>query len=75
MAELKVLTRGPNPQVIELLEDMLERAKSGQIRGIAIATVNRDDCTSTVFELGDGYLAPLTGSVSYLHKRLLAEFD
>jgi hypothetical protein len=52
MAEKVVGLRGaivpqaepPSPDVIKLLEDMLERARSGDVLGVSIAVQHSDEC-------------------------------
>ena len=61
----------PVASVVELLEDMLARAQTGEIRGVAIACVTTDRCTSTAFERGDGSIAMLMASTLYLQHRLV----
>lgn len=34
----------PNDDVIKVLEDLLERAKSGEVLGVCIAFQERDEC-------------------------------
>lgn len=64
---------GPVPGVVDLLERALERARAGEIRGIAIATCSTGRTTDTAFDLGDGGVAALYLGVGYLGQRLLAE--
>jgi hypothetical protein len=33
----------PNPRLVESLEDLLERARSGEVQGVAYAALDRDN--------------------------------
>ena len=55
----------------EILRDMLQRAKSGEIIAIAIATLGPDLSTGSTFTLGDGTLAELLGAIELMKHRIL----
>lgn len=46
-------TLQPVPHVIKLLEDMLERAKKGELRDIVLAATMSEDRYHTAVETGD----------------------
>jgi hypothetical protein len=55
----------PVKVVVEMLEDMLARAKSGEIRSAAVVAVNADDGVTTA-HAGDGRPVTLLGAVHRL---------
>lgn len=67
-----ILPNEPNPRVVALLEAELEKAKRGDIKAVAIATIDSDGC-------GDGYWAhqssyfSLIGAVARLQQRLVSD--
>ncbi|SNS00031.1 hypothetical protein SAMN04488503_2272 [Humidesulfovibrio mexicanus] len=76
MAELFLLpqTGQPNPDTVELLEQLLEEAKAGRITGIAYATCGAQDYTGIGWAgtFPDNIYAA-AGAVSYLHSRVMHE--
>ena len=58
-----------DPDVVALLEDMLSRAKTGELRTAAFAGATNDGCTTTAFCVRDHMFSTL-GGVSRLSKRL-----
>lgn len=75
MTEVRVLDAAPpNPGVVEALEDILARAKAGDLSSVAIAVVYRDGST------GDAWSEPasigtLIGAVTILQHRLCGTLD
>jgi hypothetical protein len=73
--DLKVIEPEPcGADVVEKLEEALEKAKSGELSSVAIAIVYRDGCT------GSSWSAPLSysiliGAVARLQHRLIASGD
>lgn len=61
----------PVPKVVELLEDLLEKAKSGEIRSFGFVTTDADRNVQTGWH-HQHELFTLIGGVSWLHTRLLA---
>lgn len=59
------------PAVVEKLEEFLMRAKSGEIRAIAIAAQAPERCTLTAYELGDGDMGHLVLGLERIKLRLL----
>ena len=55
----------------EVMEDMLERAKRGKIRGVAIAAACDQRSDATVYALGDEGIAPLVLACERVKLRLL----
>lgn len=57
------------PEVVSQLEALLARAKTGEIREIAIAAVTDQKCISTAWHHENDYFR-LVGAVSWLSRRL-----
>lgn len=71
--DLVVARREPDPNVVSLAEELLERARSGEIRSVALA-MEGPGFTSTAFELGrDGNRAHLNFALDGLKLRLLSD--
>lgn len=72
VVRLKGFKTDPVEGVVELLERRLEEAKRGEIRSVAVITVNKGDTVGTCWERGDGgtHLHQLTAGASYLLTRL-----
>jgi len=63
----------PNPTLVEILEDYLVRAKSGELRSIAIAGhLSGSRITSSY--AGEDY-AMLLGSLAVINARILKVFE
>ena len=63
---------GPVPSVVGMVEQLLARVKSGDVRAVAIATVDRGLDLSTAIDCGDvGSRSPLYMCVGHLAQRLL----
>jgi len=62
----------PVPEVVERLEEMLERARSGEVRGFAMACEAAGAATGTVFVIGDADIARLVCAGRRLELLLLA---
>lgn len=63
----------PNPALVELLEEYLARAKSGELRSVAIAGHLSGSRTSSGFG-GENY-ANLLGGMEILKARILRQFE
>lgn len=61
----------PVPEVVEILEDLLTRAREGEIIGIAVAAACDQHCTGLTFEIGDSNIADLYLAIERLKLRLL----
>lgn len=60
----------PNQEVVDKLESLLERAKTGEIRAIAIAAVHPGHKVGTTFATGNELVShDLMAAVSYLFHR------
>jgi len=57
--------------VVELLEDLLTRARAGEIRAIGVAAQTCDGCDLTAYRLGDGTVAVLHLAATRLRDRIL----
>lgn len=62
----------PVPDVVEALEHILERARRGEVRGLAIAATVPSGRWSTAYVIGDTGLPALNLAVDLLKSRLLA---
>lgn len=61
----------PIPEVIAVLEEALEGAKSGKLRSVAVASETLGGQTSTAFSMGDGDRAHLVYALECLKVRLI----
>lgn len=59
----------PVPEVVSLLEDMLARAKSGELRTACIAGATIDNCVISGFVVQD-HLFTTMGALAYLTRRV-----
>lgn len=68
------LTRqGPVPEVIALLEDMLRRARDGEIIGLSVIAVCTGHADATAYALGASDIATLVLACERIKMRLLRE--
>ena len=70
MGELKEVKPKPNKRVIEILEENLKLAKTGELQGIAITTAYNDASTGTQFHLG-GYVIAMLGEIRILERDII----
>lgn len=66
----------PLPDVVTLLEHVLEAARSGSVRGVAVVVVEREPnviATGTAYATGDAGIAVLHYGAACLVDRLLKE--
>lgn len=68
---IEVLKSEPVPDVIEICEDLLERAKAGTMIAIAVAAQSASATTTTVYSIGDGDVAHLICAIERVKLRLL----
>lgn len=61
----------PVPEVVAGLEDLVVRAKRGEVRGYVIATACDAGCDGTGLVMGDGNIATLVLSIERAKLRLL----
>lgn len=59
------------PEVVELLSDMLQKAKDGEIIGVAVAAAASRRCDGSVYCIGDGDIATLVLACERVKMRLL----
>lgn len=72
MTEVRVLDSAPiSDATVPLLEDMLERAKAGQLSSVAVAVVYRDGSTGDAWS-NPPSVATLIGAVTIMQTRLVA---
>lgn len=62
--------KSTNKETIDILEDMLERAKSGDIQSIAVAAVTNSCQTLNCFS-GDYYPMSLIGELRVLEREVI----
>ena len=62
----------PVPEVVEMLEELLERAKAGDVRALAYATVDGDLGTTNSWFREHGTGLQLTTCIGVLHWKALA---
>lgn len=60
------------PETIALLERTLERAKSGELRSVAIAGITQNGYATTEWH-SEGELFALCGAVTWLSSRIIPE--
>lgn len=61
-----------NPDLVSVLESLLSRAKTGDLRGMAYATSSVGNVTDTGWEGSDGARHPLAAAIMILHHRYAA---
>lgn len=70
MAELKQIDiNGPNQDVIEHLEDLMQKAKDGEIQGIAYATYLYGGVTQSGWSKQER-ISPVLGELNVLRARI-----
>lgn len=62
---------GPVPEVVQLLEEVLVRAKAGEIIGVGLGLVLTRGCSQTGYALGEAYVTDLHYAAADLTRRLL----
>ena len=60
-----------NPDLVEQLEELIARARSGAITAMGMAFVNRDGSVSTRWSGGD-QTVPMVAAISMLHHDFLS---
>lgn len=63
---------GPVPEVVALCRDLLARAESGDVIGLAFAAAHRGRATGSAYALGEGTVDQLVCGALRLQTRLLA---
>lgn len=63
---------GPVPEVVELCRELLARAESGDVIGVALVTAHRGRATSSSYARGEGSVDQLVVGALRLQTRLLA---
>lgn len=64
----------PVPSVVEMLEDMLQRARAGEIVAVAIVGITRDGSAMRFWEPNNRSIE-LVGGVSIMQNRLIADMQ
>lgn len=75
MGELIAIELTPVPGVVGLLEELLERAREGELRSLVVAAGTDMGGTATCYELGDGDVAHLVCAMERAKLRLLTDTD
>lgn len=70
---LSILSHEPVPGVVACCEEMLARAKSGDLLSIAVAAQSRGASTSTAYDNSEGDVAYLVCALERLKLRLLTD--
>jgi hypothetical protein len=65
---VKIVGAKPNQAVIDLLKEALADAESGEIKGFAMASLNKDSVVYTAHERGDAPALSIAGAISILDK-------
>ena len=66
----------PVPEIVEILEILLERAKSGEIQGLAYAASHAmGDGFSNGWEANGGQRDQLGSAIAHLNARYFANYD
>ena len=68
---LRVAEAEPVAAVVDVLEDMLARAKAGEIIGVGVVAACRGRCDATAYAIGEGTIASLVLANRRLERRLL----
>ena len=63
----------PITSIVETAETLLELAKSGEIRSLAVAASSLGRCTTTIYDTGDGTIADLYLAIERVKLGLLDE--
>ena len=71
LVSLAAVEHPPVAEVIDMLESMLERARAGQIIGVAIVAAEVGRYESTGFAIGEGAVSTLVCGTERLKLRLL----
>lgn len=53
MKPLTLIKNKPNQSAVEMVQELLEVVKSGEVVGVAICTVDRGHCSRTGWSAGD----------------------
>lgn len=76
VVELHPTSRPPNEAIVHLLAGLLERAKHGEIRAIALTTALGDGSIGGAFEHGDGgYVGDLIFGIEVVKRNLMEEVN
>lgn len=65
----------PVVPIIEKLEELLEKAKAGEIRCIAYVWIDGGDCINRNWHRGDKYNSQLLGSITDMQYHFMKEWD
>ncbi len=71
VTSLKVAREQPDARVVSLCQELLARARRGELVSIAIAMQTQGAGTATSFEMGEGDTAHLVLAIERLKLRLL----
>lgn len=75
VVDLNAIRLAPVPEVVEGLEDLLDRARRGEIRGYAIGAAADQNCDASAFVIGDSSIAAIYLGIERAKLRLLEHED
>ena len=59
-----------NAELVKMLEGILEEARSGEIRAVAVASVKRSQTVATGYVIGDASIFELIGAIEHVKLRI-----
>lgn len=68
---LHLASPAPDPRVVALLEEALDKARAGELLGVGLVTVTTGRAIATCYEIGEGGVAGLVYALRCLERRLL----
>jgi hypothetical protein len=68
---MEEMRRARQDRVVTCLEQILQRARNGEIGSVAIATVGQDLSTGSAYALGDKTLTELLGAIRLMEHRIM----
>jgi len=71
VTRLSELRLAPVPEVVEGLELLLEKARSGEVRGFAIGTACDAGCDGSMFVIGDSNISTIYLAIERVKLNLL----
>ncbi len=71
--DLRLTRQGPVPEVVALLEKLLQRALDGEIIGVGVVAACTGRAEASAYALGEGGIATLVLACERLKMRLLRE--
>lgn len=75
VVQLDAVRLAPVPSVVAALQELLERAERGELRGFAMAGAADQNCDFNCYDIGDGNIAVLVLGVERVKARLLSHVE